>query len=45
MEGQSSMHTATTEQSSLEAKDGEGHFNKHTYQGLVREEARQQKKK
>lgn len=31
------MHTATTEQSSSEAKDGEGHFNKHTYGGLVRE--------
>jgi|UPI00004779A6 hypothetical protein len=36
---------ATTEKSNSEAEDGEGHFNKHSYQGLVIEEAQQQKKK
>lgn len=39
------MHKATAEESSSEARGGEGHFNKHTYQGLVVKDAQQWKKK
>lgn len=37
------MHIAITEKSNSEAEDGEGHFNKRTYQGLVIEEAEKEK--